>query len=1030
MLLRKGIIDVCLRLATRLYRALPIPAHSRQRLNVVLLGRFYFLTRHALRAMDPLAETALALARSLARLAEAQADGPQWPLVLDTAPLPDVSIVIPVFNNADYTALCLRSIAESGTRRRFEVIVVDDASTDNTASMLGETNGLRVLRNERNLGFIRSCNLGAAAARGRLLLFLNNDTWVVPGWLDALADTIDRIDSAGLVGSKLVYPDGRLQEAGGILWNDASGWNYGRMQDPNKPEFGYLRDVDYCSGASIMLEKSLFDSIGGFDERYCPAYFEDADLAFAVRAASLRVLYQPTSEVIHFEGISSGRDLTRGIKAYQVTNRLKFREKWANVLAGHRPPNESPEFEKERTIQRRALVIDVRTPMPDRDAGSIEAFNYLRLLLDLGFKVAHIPSEAMFNAGSYTRALQFIGVECLYHPYVTDVVSHLRERGTTYDLVMLNRVHNAARHIDDVRRYCPNARIVFNTVDLHFLREQRQAELAASPAMVRAAGRTREIELQTMRKADATIVLSLAERELLEREVPEVALFTIPLVREVPGRSTGFATRRDFLFIGGYEHPPNADAVLYFANEIWPLIHRRLPDTRFFIIGSNAPDEIRSLQGDGIVFVGYVEDIAPYFGNCRLSVVPLRYGAGIKGKIATALGFGMPCIATPIAVEGMGLTDGCDIVVADQPAEFADAAVRLYYDEATWQMLSDNGLAFVEKNYSLANSRTLIAEMLDHLLALPAGHRNALIARRKHPAYAKAHLQVSLVDDFAEYSRRATRMGAENARRAQLETRLIPGWRPFILRGYCYCCGSQRRFLVEFKYAVPDATMPNWRQRLICWRCRLNNRVRASLQIFEEVLRPGHNDAIFVTEQGTPLFRWLSKNYPDVTGSEHLGNQIPVGTLNTAGVRNESLYKLSFPDASFDYILSFDVLEHIPDYRAALAECLRCLKPGGGFLFSVPFRSDRTEHLERARLRDDGSVEHFLPAEYYGDPINSDGCLCFHHFGWNLLDEMRDMGFSRASACLYWSKEYAYLGGENILFLGIKSASVIDSRLD
>ena len=694
-----------------------MPQQLRYLLNQALLGRFYFLTRHVLRATAP--KPRAALAEALVRLAEVQRNGVGPAPRFAHAGHPEVSIIIPVFNQARYTAFCLQSIAESETRRSFEILIVDDASTDATPAMLGGYENLRVLRNPVNAGFLRSCNRGASEARGRLLLFLNNDTWVVPGWLDALADSLDGVEKAGLAGSKLVYPDGLLQEAGGIIWNDATGWNYGNRQDPDKPEFNYRRDVDYCSGASIMVPKDLFLRLGGFDERYVPAYYEDTDLAFSIRAAGLRVLYQPLSEVIHFEGVTSGRDVRQGAKAYQTANRRKFLEKWSAILAGHRKPGELPHLEKERSVRRRALVVDSRTPMPDQDAGSVEAVNYMRLLQSLGFKVTFIPADNFVAAGRYTSELQKSGVECLYVHYVASVKEHLKARGADYDLVILSRVHNAARHIDSVRRHCPRARILFYTVDLHFLREQRQAELAGSAALARAAALTKELELRTMRLADATIVLSGAEYELLKREVPDVRLFVIPLLREFPGRAAGFEPRRDMLFIGSYEHLPNVDAVRYFAAEIWPLVRREVPEAEFFVLGSNPPAEVLALEGGGIHVTGYVEDLAPYFNRCRLSVAPLRYGAGIKGKIATSLGFGVPCVATRIAVEGMGMTDGEDVLVGDSPEDFARTVVRLYTDERLWRSLSGKGLDFVERNYALAAGRELLRSMLTQLEVLP-----------------------------------------------------------------------------------------------------------------------------------------------------------------------------------------------------------------------------------------------------------------------------------------------------------------------
>src|SRR6266568_4323096 len=232
-----------------------------------------------------------------------------------------VSIIVPVFNQFQYTHACLASLQTVGDKVAFEVIVVDDCSTDETTALVQRMEGVIYLRNETNSGFIASCNRGANKARGKYLFFLNNDTLVKEGWLTTLVDTFAEEPGAGIIGSKLVFPDGRLQEAGGIIWRDASGWNYGKFDDPKKPEYNYLREVDYCSAAALMVPRSLFQKIGGFDERYAPAYSEDTDLAFKVRSTGYRVLYQPLSQIIHYEGATGGTDLSAGTKKYQDINR-------------------------------------------------------------------------------------------------------------------------------------------------------------------------------------------------------------------------------------------------------------------------------------------------------------------------------------------------------------------------------------------------------------------------------------------------------------------------------------------------------------------------------------------------------------------------------------------------------------------------------------------------------------------------------------------------------------------------------------
>jgi len=258
-------------------------------------------------------------------------------LKLPCADQPLASIVIPVFNKLNYTLVCLAAVASCEDRSSYEVIVVDDGSTDGTAERVSAIEGVRYVCNPRNEGFIASCNRGASIAKGQFLVFLNNDTAVQPGWLDSLLGTFRTHTDAGLVGAKLLYPNGMLQEAGGILYSDGRAGNYGRFDAAKDPRYTYVRDVDYCSGAALVIRKMLFEQLGRFDDRYRPAYYEDADLAMRVREAGLRVLYQPRSLVVHFEGITSGTSEAAGTKSYQVRNREIFQRRWQHVLERDHP---------------------------------------------------------------------------------------------------------------------------------------------------------------------------------------------------------------------------------------------------------------------------------------------------------------------------------------------------------------------------------------------------------------------------------------------------------------------------------------------------------------------------------------------------------------------------------------------------------------------------------------------------------------------------------------------------------------------
>ncbi|MCC8362401.1 glycosyltransferase [Lysobacter sp. A6] len=625
---------------------------------------------------------------------------------------PRASIVIPVYGKFPLTLACLRALAAHPPANGAEVIVVDDGSPDDTGEHLPRIDGLRYHRRATNGGFIAACNDGASLARGEYIVFLNNDTIPQPGWLDALLRTFDEHPDAGLAGARLVLPDGRLQEAGGVVRNDGHSDNIGRFASPAHPLYAYVRRVDYCSGAAIALPTADFRAHGGFHQDYAPAYYEDTDLGFRVRAAGKSVYVQPAADVLHFEGGTAGTDVREGPKAAQVRNREVLLKHWQHTLVAH-PGHDVAQAELSRHhFGKQVLIVDAETPTPDRDSGSLRMINLMRLLREEGAHVVFLPANARHD-GAYTEALQQLGVETWYAPFAGNMPAWFREHGPRFDTIVLCRHYVASEMLPLARKYAPQARVVFDTIDLHYLRERRGADVAGDAALRRSADRTRALELDCIARSDATLVVSDVERALLAQDAPGARVEILSNLHRVAGPGQSFAHREDLVFVGGFRHPPNVDAVSWFVRDVFPLVRARLPVVRFHCIGGHVPESILALGAiDGVVVHGHVPDIEPYMQGARIALAPLRYGAGVKGKVNLSMAHGQPVVATSCAVEGMHLRDGEDVLVGDEPAAFADAIVRLYSDEALWTRLRDAALVSVEKHFSVDAARDVVRRIL------------------------------------------------------------------------------------------------------------------------------------------------------------------------------------------------------------------------------------------------------------------------------------------------------------------------------
>ncbi len=628
-------------------------------------------------------------------------------IVLPHHPHPAVCVIVPSYGQVDVTARCLAAIAAHPPTTPFEVIVAEDASGDPAVARLRQVANLNLVENERNLGFLLNCNATAERSDAEFLMFLNNDTQVQPGWLDSLVDLLRRRPDAAAAGGKLIYPDGRLQEAGGIIWDDASGWNFGRLDDPEKPVYNYVREADYVSGAALLVRRDDFSALGGFDPAFAPAYCEDSDLAFRLRAAGRAVLYQPRSVAVHFEGMSHGTDLAAGQKAYQVTNQARLRARWQQVLADEHYPNANHLMRaRDRARHRKIiLVIDHYVPQPDRDAGSRTMMAFMAAFLQAGRVIKFWTENGAYSAG-YTEALQDMGIEVLYGPQPGGFAGWIAENGADIDGVLLSRPHVSGSFIAPLRRHT-TARLAYYGHDLHGARMRRQAAATGDQALARQADAAEGTEREIWRQVDVVLYPSDEEVRRVQALEPHIrAQAVIPYAFPAFGEPRDPPPGEAILFVAGFGHPPNEDAACWFVSEILPLVLAARPGVRFWIVGSNPTLRVRALADEGVTVAANVSDaeLAAFYSRARVAAVPLRFGAGVKLKVVEALAQGLPLVTTQVGAQGCeGLEDV--ITLADDPTSFAAAVIALLDNDQAWSAQNIRQIDYARQRFSEAALR-------------------------------------------------------------------------------------------------------------------------------------------------------------------------------------------------------------------------------------------------------------------------------------------------------------------------------------
>jgi GT2 family glycosyltransferase len=641
---------------------------------------------------------------------------------------PTVSIVIVAYGAKNLVARCVGALA-THTPPNYELIVVDNASPDGTAQFLtSEVQGVRLVLNEENRGFLLGSNQGAQAATGRYLCFLNSDAFVEPGWLPPLLEHFERDADVGAVVPLFLHPDGSVQEAGSVV--DYLGWALalGDGADPERFEFRFPREIDFGSAACFLTPRLLFEEVGGFEPAYAPGYFEDVDYCFALKARGFRTIFEPRSRVVH---VRSATASSKRAQFLAERNRSLFFERWNERLAGRPRLRELPTHPHRIVAARdaeaidRILVIDDRVPHFDRGSGDTRMS---KLLGDLAALYPHgrITLAAADGTGAerYAPPLLAQGIEVVCPP--VDWRQWFELRPFHYSVVIVSRVTNFERFGELIRRTQPQALVVFDIEALSYRLFETMANTVTDPGRVSAAraeaARTRALEFRVIQEVDAIFCVSEEEREIAAELAPETPTFLLPGSAEILEQAPSYAGRADLIFYGGFlagPGSPNEDALLHLVEHVLPHIRQAHPGVVLHVVGADPTPAVQALHGDGIEVVGYVESPYEWLSRARVHVHPIRFGAGIKNKLLDTIGAGLPFVTTKSGAEGLPLGELRPLLVADEPEEIAARVTALLADADLWARAQDGLLQLGRERFSRRANRRALVEALSHLGVAP-----------------------------------------------------------------------------------------------------------------------------------------------------------------------------------------------------------------------------------------------------------------------------------------------------------------------
>lgn len=647
-------------------------------------------------------------------------------LVFAQSKLAQVTVVLVLYNRAELTLKCLRSLLSTTDPLLYKVVIVDNNSSDRTNELLSRLEGVEVIRNTDNVGFLLACNSVVASIDTPYSLFLNNDCEILANSISQAISTIEKAQDIGVVGGKILLLNGELQEAGSIIYADGSCAGYGRGRAPNDFEFDFQRDTDFVSGAFLLTRTDLLQAAKGFDEQYLPAYYEDADYCLSLATQGYRCVYDPQVQVLHYEyGSSEASDYAQQLMR---DNQIKFVRKHQDRLTLYCAPQSNeplvarhaPKTADTLTI----LYIDDRVPHGYFGSGFPRSNHILNDLAKFGHQVTMLPlnfPNEETSESAYTDIDRRI--EIASHVGRSGFAAFWEQRKHLYDVVWVSRPHNlefieplikAQRHGKTKPR---PARLVYDAEAIFADRGRHLAALGLQGEDYKGFKKELAQEVALVKKADVIMTVSERDKRVFVEQLNDAkkiiaCTHSLPLRADCPDLSG----RKDLLFVGNLDAnaSPNVDSLLWFYAHVWPELNKLVPGVTLRVIGSNLASALKQINDSNIHFLGRVDNINQYYDQARVFIAPTRFSAGIPIKILEATANGLPCVATTVLAEQLSWQEGQELRVAEvnDAHTFADACAALLQDDDLWAHTLSVAQARYLSEFSAAAAQLQVKECL------------------------------------------------------------------------------------------------------------------------------------------------------------------------------------------------------------------------------------------------------------------------------------------------------------------------------